>query len=618
MRSVLSTTAVLLVLIAVPAGAQDAENAVKLRLAQSYERAGDWERAVPIYESLLQSDPRNIVYYDALRRGYLQLKDYEKAIGLIESRLMAEKDSPHLLSALGGAYYLMGDEHRADSLWQTVIRRDSKNPSVYRLIAGQLMEYRLYDRAIDVFLQARRETGDPHLFLADLANLYGAFQQYDRATEEFVQLLILQPRQLNDIQSRMSMVLSRPGSIPAAREVIRRSLEHHGDLVPLRQLYAWVLMEDGAYREALEQYRQIDRLAGGRGTEMLKFARRALDEGQYQIAAAAFQDALDAGPPANILPEIRFGQARAVEEGAAIGDSARVASDQAGQAGAIPESAFSAGRALALYLTVAQEFPATTQAAQAWFRIGLLRRDRIRDLDGALTAFEQAASSTRGSALADEARLELVEVHIAGNDLEAAKRACAPLASSRFPSVRERALFRMAELEYFTANFDSAVSILGPLSEQTGTDLANDALRLLYFIEENRTGDPAPLRAFSRGALLERQGRLSEALDVFQGIVTQHASALLADDATLRIGILQAGLRRYDEALTTLLGLAREPRGGILRDRALLTAGEICETRLAQPVRAAELYEELLSRFPSSIHAEEARKRVRVLRGDAL
>lgn len=616
MRTGITPIVFLLVLTAgVPAGAQESEDVVKLRLAQGFERSGDWERAVPIYESLLQSDPRNIVYYDALRRGYLQLKEYQKAIGLIEHRRMAERDGPHLVSTLGGVYYLMGDERRADSLWQTVIRSDPKNPSVYRLIASQLMEYRLYDRAIDVFLQARKETGDPHLFLADLANLYGAFQQYDRATEEFVQLLILQPRQLNDVQSRMAMILTRPGSVPAAREVIHRSLERHADLVPLRQLYAWVLMEDRAYREALVQYRQIDRLAGGRGAELVKFAQRALEEGQYQIAAAAFQDALDAGPPSNVLPVIKLGQARAVEEGAVIGDSAKISS---GQAGTVPESPLSAGRALSLYLSVAQAYPGTAQAAQAWFRIGLLRRDRIRDLDGALTAFEQAASAAQGSTLSEEARLELAEVHIAGNDLEAAKHVCRPLASSRFPSVRERALFRMAELEYFTANFDSALSILSGLSERAGTDLANDALRLLYFIEENRTVGPEPLQAFSVGELLERQGRLPEALEVFRGIVARHTSALLVDDAAFRIGIIQTGLQRYDEALTTLLTLAREPRSGILRDRALLKAGEICEVRLAQPARAVELYEELLSRFPGSIHAEEARRRVRVLRGDAL
>ncbi|MBI4417572.1 MAG: tetratricopeptide repeat protein [Ignavibacteriales bacterium] len=605
-----------LAVFVIPAGAQDPEAMIKLRLAQSFESAGDWERAVAIYESLLLSDPQNYVYYDALRRGYVQLKEYEKAVGLIEYRLTIQKNNPQLLATLGGVYYQMGREQKADSLWQWVIREDPKNPSLYRLIAGQMMEFRLYDRAIELFLQARKATGDPYLFLSELANLYGAFQQYDRAMEEFIQLLVLQPKQLSDIQSRISVFIAHPEALTSARDVARKALERHADLNPLRQLYAWILMEGKDYVGALEQYKRIDRTAGARGAELFKFAQRALDDREYRAAASACQEVLNTGPARELVPLVRLGYARAVEE-LTIDQDTTVA--QRGETEkVIPESSFSSGTALSLYVSVVQQYPGTLQAAQAYFRIGVLQRDRFRDLDAALMAFEQATKTAPGSQIALESHIEAADVLVARNDLKRAREVYGILVLSRNSFVRDQALFRLAELDYFTAEFDSALAVLDRLSAKPGTDLANDALNLRYFIEENRTLSPDALKVYAATDLLLRQKKYPEALEAFRAVVHQFSLALLVDDATFRIGELLIQLRRYNEALETFQKIARDMKSSILRDRALMKAGEVYEMRLHVPARALEAYEELLSRFPGSIYAEEARRRIRLLRGDAL
>lgn len=594
---------------------QESEAIVKLRLAQSFERAGDWERAVPIYESLLLNDPRNYVYFEALRRGYVQLREYDKAVELIEYRLTLERDNPQLLAALGSVYYQMGKESTADSLWQAVVGLDSKNPSIYRLIAGQMMEFRLYDRAIDLFLRARKITGDPNLFLSELANLYGAFQQYDRAAEEFVQLLLLQPGQLSDIQSRMSVFLGRPEAIPATREVIARALSRHEDLVPLRQLHAWVLMEEKRYDAALEQYRVIDRAMRARGAQLFTFAGRAMNEGEYRIAASACDEALKAKPPAELVPLIRLGYARAIEELTVHQDTTTV---RPSPQGPIPESALSSGTALRLYASVAKEYSGTQHAAQAYFRMGILQRDRFRDLDAALAAFDETVRAATGLPLAEEALLERADVLVAKNDLEKARATYMSLSSSRSADMRNRALFHLAELDYYTAQFDSALAVLNRLAAQPGTDLANDALSMQYFIEENQGIFTEALKAYASAELLRRQKRDSEALEVFRSILRRFPTALLADDAAFTVAEILVRLRRYDEAVQAFREIAKDMPSSILRDLALMRMGEVYETNMHAPALAIETYEELLKLFPGSIHAEEARKRIRLLRGDVL
>ena len=58
--------------------------------------------------------------------------------------------------------------------------------------------------------------------------------------------------------------------------------------------------------------------------------------------------------------------------------------------------------------------------------------------------------------------------------------------------------------------------------------------------------------------------------------------------------------------------------GDILADNALFDAAEIYELNLNNKAKAKELYEKLITQFPGSSFAVEARKRYRMLRGDVV
>lgn len=596
--------------------AQTPDSAVKLRLAQSFERSGDWERAVPLYESLLSQDPLNFVYFEALRRGYVQLKEYDKAIELIRHRLGIQPESPLLLSSLGGVYYQKGEEQKADSVWQSILRSQPANVGLYRMIAGEMMEYRLYDRAIDIFLQARRATGDANVFTGELANLFGAFQQYENAAREYVRLLTQQPSQLADIQSRMSLFLSRPEALASAKKAIQENLDDKGNSIPLRQLYAWILMEGRDYSGALDQYRIIDRSSKARGIELFNFAQRALEEKELVTAVKAFREVLELPPPKEIQPAARLGLARATEELAEIIDS----TTSAGSVERWPVSEIrpSVESVLGLFEAIIRDYPGTPIAAESYFRIGVLRRDRLLDLDGALAAFTRIPAMVPDRPLALESSLAAAAVHVARNDLKGARERYVSMMGNRDPIFRDRVLFHLAELDYFSALFDTSVAVLRRLSLQTSTDLANDALELRYFIEENLGTGTMALTLFASSDLLMRQRRYPEALEGFREVIRRYPQALLVDDATMRIGELQLLLAKPFDAVETFRSVASDMTSSILRDKALMRLGEIYEQQLKNPALALEVYEELLKLFPASLHAEEARRRMRRLRGDAI
>ncbi|MEX0601943.1 MAG: tetratricopeptide repeat protein, partial [Bacteroidota bacterium] len=359
------------VLWTVSAAAQNDEATLRFRLAQSFEQSGDWERAAIVYESLHAGDPQNYVFFDGLRRSYTQLKQYEKAIALVRSRLRMNPNDPMLSASLGGLFYQMGEEATADSVWKSVIRSGPSNPNLYRLVASQMIEYRLYEQAIAVYNEARGATGKSDLFAEELGSLYGALLQYESAAREYVEILRTRPQQLSYVQSRLSTFINRPDGLQSAFRVAKEAIRRTPDNGSLRSLLAWLHMENRDFESALTEYRAIDQLVKSNGTEILNFAQRAGQERAFSVAAKAYQEVIDRYPRRPDIPHAKLGFARSMEELSSEGVSpVPPVSPQPGspERGPVAESKPDVAGILSLYERIIGDYPNSDVAAQALFR----------------------------------------------------------------------------------------------------------------------------------------------------------------------------------------------------------------------------------------------------------
>jgi len=612
--------------LAVVAFGQDQESALKLRLAQSFEQSGEWERAVSLYEQLLESDPLNYVYFDGLRRGYIQLKKYDKAIDLVQQRLMVQRDDPNLVAMLGGLYYQAGKASIADSLWQLVIAVDPKNTVRYRLVAHQMIEHRQYEKALRIYRAGRAATQNDEHFMDEIATLSAALQQYEGATREYVRMIHLRPQQLSYVQTRMSSFTGREEGKKAALRVLQEEVRRSPGNISLRSLLAWLCMEGKDFEAALSEYRVIDRLSGAGGMELYNFAQRAAQEHSYLVAAKAFREVIDQHRQQQILPLAKLGYARAIEELSARSDTLgffpagveATPTPRTPQASPVSESRPSFQGALQLYESLSAEYPSSDVAMQAHYRIGQIRFHRFFDLDGAVAAFDRVRRVSQNADIAFDATLSLAEVYVAQNQLSRARSEYVPLLRSPQHHRRDLVLFRLAELDYFEGNVDSAQTRLQSITSNTSTDLANDALQLLYFIQANAVGAPGALRDFAKADLLIRQRKHAEALLRFQQILKTYPHPLLVDDGMMRVAELHLLLGQTDQALQVLQDVVQKNPPSTLRDRAQMKIGEVFELVLRDVPNAIAAYEQILAQYPTSLYVEEARKRIRLLRGDAI
>jgi TolA-binding protein len=201
-------------------------------------------------------------------------------------------------------------------------------------------------------------------------------------------------------------------------------------------------------------------------------------------------------------------------------------------------------------------------------------------------------------------------------DMDAALAQFASAANAQRMPFRDKnlALFRVAELLYFKGLFDSSLAKLEPLTENSSTDIANDALDLSLHIQQYKDNQKDALILYAKGMSLSRMERWNEGIAVFTGLRVKYPNSPLFDRASLQLGDMMRRAGRYNEAAVVYEDFMKAQTESILRDEILFALAALYENDLHDSARAVECYQRLLVDFPNSIHNGAARERIQYLR----
>ena len=606
---------VIIFLVVSCALSQNEDQVRKLQIAQSLEQAGQWKQAAALYEDLWRSDTVNYVYFDALRRAYAQLKDYEKAIDLIERRLRMNPGEFYIGAFLGGVHFDSGARERADSVWNAVLRVQPKQRQMYVLVAQQLQERRLFGRAIEVYRRGREATGNESDFVEELAMIHSATQEYGEAVEEYLRLLKRTPHQLSYVQSRIASFTLRDEGLRQARKIVATAAAQRPNDVPVQTLLAWIQMEQDDYAAALETYRTVDKLSGSKGVELYTFAERASRGKKFAEAGLAYDEVAAVSPANQLRPRALLGLAQTMEMRSDVPAERLTGASLSG--GRVPESVVRPDSALRLYGLILAEYPDSPPAFEAQYRIGLIRFEKLFDLDGALRAFERVRTARRAGSRAWDALLMSADVLTAKGDLAGASKLLADAPSEARQYLQEKLVLKKARILYLAGFHGEAQTELAGVISALTRDGANDGLDLYYHLLEGML-DSASLAMYARAELLMYQRKFTEAYEFFRRAGETTRMATLASRSRLQSAEMLVRLGRPVDAVTVLDSVVSTFRGDVLLDRAAFRIGEIYLEELKDKEKALQSYERFLAAFPNSLYAEEARKKVRSLRKDAL
>ncbi len=595
---------------------QQDQNQNIFRLAQAFEQQGEYERALQLYSDLFIHDSTNYVYFDALRRTNVQLKKYDEAIQLSSRRLRSTPYDFNLQSNIGSLYSMSGKEQKADSVWNAILLSANKNQMFYRAVANEQANQRLFDKAIATYLRGRKEIGDQFVFANELGNLYSFTMDFANTTHEYLLMLRQNEQQFDFVQSRLASIVARPDGLKSSTAVVEEELKQN-QTIPLLRLQMWLYMEDHRYGDALTVAQTLERLVNSGGQELFAFAERVFRENEFTVAATAYQQALKSGPTMPFIPSAKYGYARCIEELSLRG---KIIEESAKQNSSLLETQPSFSGAVNLYASLAKEYPFSTIGANSLYRIGWIRYKQLFDLDGALQMFDSVLTVAPAGAMAPTVLASTGDIYIAQNKLDAAAKKFSAMSSSPYANQDQRtfAQLRLAEIQFFKHNFDSTLTLLQPLTENLKADESNDALILQFFVTENKFQFTGALKQYAHAELLARQFKLSEAINECSSMIDIYPTAPLADDVLLKKAEYSIQLNKFVDALAAYQKLLEDYKDSIEKDKTQFRIGELYQFHLLDKQKAIAAYEIILEKYPFSLFVEEARKRIRQLRGDAI
>lgn len=580
----------------------------ELRQAQQLEVMGRYDEAFAYYRVLALRFPSNPVYLEGALRSLKALRDDQRLLEFLEEALQVAPGNPRILCELASLRYRAGAREEAMRLWRGLLDEPGATPDTYGLVGSAMLEAGLRDEVVALYHEARQRFRDPTLFVLEMANLHLARRDFRAAAREYTSYLLSHPEAHPLVESSLGAALEGcdEGDIRRALEELQRAATVHAEHLGLRVALGGLMVRLGRYREAFSELLQAEQLQGTRGAtrapafgqHLIRVAEAALRGGDRQTAQLAFETILREAPAGPFAPRARLGLAELWGESGRVAEACRV------------------------YLEFARANPASPQAPLAFRRAAELLRGHLGLTDSAREVASEIVRRYPATPAGLEAGILLGEWDLAEGRYEKAAatlHSIASLAANRWPEIRERALFELAQILFFRSEWDSAITVLEGLVSPRQTErgegqYANDAIELLLLIRAGRMADPEVLRCVARARERILSGQPDSAVAVLRECAEGRPQSPLVDRLWFELGNAAEQAGRLREAVAAFRNVVSLFPSSLLADQAQWRLGQ-CLERSGDPEGARKAYEMLLTNYPQSVYLEAARKRIRALQG---
>ncbi len=565
-----------------------------LATARRYLSEGKIDKALAELDALYRkaSDDATVVrvYADVL----IETHNYSKAEKILSSFLKNHPNENALKAKLALVSFLKGNTKRGMEILEKIISTAPDEEWTYTLAMNVLAEIGDREGVIDIITRARKATGDSTLFGPEAIRLYIDAGRVGDAVHEYLLRFASENRggEKGVPQRFAQKILDLASDDEARAEVIsalvaEKSRKEFADVVSrvLWQLY----LLDGNCKAALEE------IQAGAGNErelarsLPLFAREATRRGCFEECAKAYELVAKLKQSGLNLADVLLKKAQCEYLGNDVED------------------------ALKTYQDLVDRFVGTKWA---WDAV-LARADIYYNSDNFQNAVKEAdkvISNTRSPELLARAVNIKGDCLVKLGDLEKAFETYDLVEIEWQGALAQEAFYNLGEISLYEGKFDEAVSYYNvALRQYPQEDLANDCIERLMLIRASKAGEkyPQELGQLAQAYLLERRGRIEEAKD-------RYLSLSKIQLKPIKVESLRRLAEIYRRAGNPNLAIAiyrviADSLASHIAPAALEAIADIY-VELDEIEKAKETYEDLILRFPESVAAGEARRKIDGLR----
>ena len=578
------------------------------QLAQYYFANGDFEKASLYYEKVVATDPSKFNfnrYYECL----IQLKDFKQAEKVLKKQVSNFRYELDYKVLLGKLYEETDQPEKAKKLYNELLEELTNDPSYIINLFTAFRSQNKNELAFKVIEEGRKLLKNTYPLHFQFAEYYGAIGQTEKMLDEYIGLLDFQASYSESIQNLL--IRQYDFSQPDLKEFdyLKNSLLTRIQKNPTEQVYVnmlvWLFIQRKNFDGALLQLQALDKRLGEQGRRVLDLGIICVENTSYESARKAFKYIIDLGKelPYYLKAENALLNTRFLE----VTTNRNYSKEELNATLAEYKSAIQRiGKkpkifSLILELSHIQAFYAN-QADSAIFNLTEFLKSP------GLTDMQQA-----------EIKMLLGDIHVLHGDIWEASLLYMQIQNElKFEPIGQEAKFKNARIFYYDSEFDYAQEQLNILKESTTKLIANDAMQLSIMITDNYGIDSnyQAMSWFANADLLIQQHKYETAFILFDSIIKTFPYHSLSDEIYFKKAQAMQQQGKWNEAVEFLNALLKYHKDDILADDALFQLAEINELQFKDLSKAAELYKTLLFDYKGSLFAEEARKRLRLLRGD--
>ncbi len=572
-------------------------------LANQYFENSEFEKAIALYEKL---NLDNNQYYTNYIASLTALKEYEKAEKVIKKQIKKQPEELRYQVDLGKVYLISGNENKGKNQFESAIKMLKPNQSQIATLASSFYLADEPEYAIATYLEGRKLLKSNNLFVFELGRLYEQKADKTQLFDEYLNLLENNPNQLSLVENNLAQFLSAKKDFDLLKSALFKRIQRNDQNPAFTSLLIWQFLQQREFEMALIQTIAIDRKEKEDGGRVLELARLLSNNDSYEVAIKAYQYLIDKGinTPLYLFAKLEIlsvKKNRIIRSTYTLADLQTLETD---------------------YQQFLTEFGKNNSTAFAMLELGKLRAEYLNKTKQAISILEELIEmkDLKPNFLA-ESKLELGDIYLLdGQVWEAALLYGQVDKAFRDDPIGQSARFKNARLSYFTGSFDWAKSQLDVLKASTTQLISNDALNLSLLIADNTGMDTSTeaLERYSKAELLSFQHQYKQALLALDSISILFPNHSLQDDILLSKARMDAKQGKYFESLINYQAITENYSQDIWADDALFEMAIIQQEKLNDVPKAMALFEKIITEHPGSLYVVEARKRFRLLRGDAI
>lgn len=578
-----------------------------LELAEFYYNEGSYEQSKLYLDQIWKKNKTKMVfdmYYDVL----IALDDFEAAEKLVKSRMRGKNTRANAYVELGQLYLHFGREAQARSAFDEAMERlqPSRNSAIG--LANAFLKLNELDLALEVYTKAQAMGVDNLDY--QLVDLEGRRGNYDGMIDAALRLLHTKPTYFRNIQNsfiRNLRVLDNPELGTLLKGKLITAARNYPDDVAYPELLVWYFNQVRDFGNAFVHAKSLDLRGSEDGNRIVELAQTASRNKDYDTAARCYAYVAGKG-----RDNPYFFTARA--------QSLRMRMEPLLEA--IPSDTKAIAELTIEYEQTLNDLGLTEKTAGIAKDLAHAQAFYLQSPTQAIELLESVLEIpgiyNRMAALC---KLELGDILVFQDNIWDASLLFSQVELDfKDDFFGHEAKFRNARISYYAGDFDWAQAQLDALKASTSKLISNDAIDLSLLITDNYAMDTIsePMWLYAQADLLAEQHRYDQARSKLDSILAIWPGHALEDEILMTQGRMALEQGDVDTALVLFQEVVDLHFDDILADDALFELGKLHEDVLADEMAAADYYEQLLFDYPNSLHAVEARRRFRAMRGDNL